>query len=79
MENPKRKLDKNAPDKAINPEQAIVNSAITQAAAMVEISECLNDIASELGVLRALACKMAVKQGMAPDEINDIMGDDAEE
>lgn len=67
-ENSRKKLDKNAPDKTLTPEQAIVNASITQAAALMEIAECMNDIADAMDVMRELAIKTAVKN----DVINQI-------
>ena len=63
-ENPKKKLTKEAPDKVITPEQAIVNSAITQAAALVEISECLNDLVEVADTIRELTIKKYLHEGI---------------
>ena len=79
---PAKKIDKNASDKVISPEQALVNSAITQAAALAEIANCLNDIASNQEILLEIELKRARQDGVINpteyDEMSDNSDDDDE-
>jgi len=73
---PEKKLNKNAEDKVMSPEQAIVNSAITQASAAMNMAECMNDIADNMDIMRTLMVKKALSDGiLTPDEADDLNAD----
>jgi hypothetical protein len=80
-DNSPKKLDKNATDKPISVEQTIVNATLTQAAAMLTISEILADIADSLDVLRIVQVKSALKSGVISEEesLELLPTDDSEE
>jgi len=77
---PEKKLDKDAQDKVMSPEMAIVNSAVTQASALMEIAECINDMADSMEIIRSIEVRRALKDGiLAPDEAEDFEGADKDE
>lgn len=65
---------------AINADQAYLNAVLAMSAALVDISECLNNIAADLTDLRNLSIKRAVKDEVInPVEAEEMDAEDAEE
>jgi hypothetical protein len=63
--------------KEVSMEQVVVNSMVTIAAALAEISEGINDVCATLDIIKDIEVKRAANEGLlAPDEVKELLSDD---